>query len=254
MDPATLLGFLGSIGCILGAIFLGGSAMMFVNIPSIFIVVGGTIAVTLMKYPLGTTLGSVKIALKAFFHKSESPSELIEVSMELANIARKDGTLGLEGVDIQNPFLGKGIQMVVDGQEPQLVLRVLAKDINQTIERHELGHQIFRGIGDAAPAMGMIGTLIGLVQMMANMSDPKSIGPAMAVALLTTLYGAVIANAVSLPIADKLEYRTNEERLNKSLVLDTVRSIQEGVNPRVLEDLLKTYLPGSEQKSEEAVH
>lgn len=253
MDPSTLLGMVAAIGTIVAAIFIGGSFVMFIDIPSVFIVIGGTIAVTLVKYPLGVTLGSFKVALKAFFHKSESPTDIIETSMELANIARKDGTLGLEGVDIQNPFLAKGIQMVVDGQDPDFVLRVLAKDINQTIERHELGQDIFTGIGDAAPAFGMIGTLIGLVQMMANMSDPSSIGPAMAVALLTTLYGAVIANAISLPIAAKLAYRSNEEKMAKTLILDTVRSIQEGVNPRVLEDLLKTYLPRAQQKSEEAV-
>ncbi len=121
----------------------------------------------------------------------------------------------------------------------------------QTIERHENGVGIFKAIGASAPAMGMIGTLIGLVQMLSSMDDPKSIGPAMAVALLTTLYGAVIANAFALPIADKLSFRSAEERINKSLILETVAGIQEGLNPKVLKALLKTYLPSSQRGEEE---
>jgi chemotaxis protein MotA len=124
---------------------------------------------------------------------------------------------------------------------------MLSKDINLTIERHEEGKQIFKAIADVAPAMGMIGTLIGLVQMLSNMSDPKSIGPAMAVALLTTLYGAFIANVICLPISEKLGLRSREERINRSLILEEVGAIQEGMNPRVMEELLKTYLPPSER-------
>jgi chemotaxis protein MotA len=153
-------------------------------------------------------------------------------------------------VEIGNAFLKKGIQLAIDGHEPDFVTRVLAKEINLTIERHERGQAVFKGIGDSAPAMGMIGTLIGLVQMMSNMSDPSAIGPAMAVALLTTLYGAVIASAVALPIADKLAHRSAEERLNKSLVLESISAIQEGLNPRVMEELLKAYLPTNRRDNE----
>ncbi|OVE79956.1 flagellar motor protein PomA [bacterium J17] len=247
MDLATLVGFIGAVACISSAILLGGSAGMFFNIPSLLIVVGGGFAVVLMKFPLSLTLGSFKIAARAFLHKSETPTELIEVGMELANIARKDGVLGLEKVEISNEFLAKGIQLVVDGQEPDMVRKILTNDINLAIERHDQGQNVFKAFGDSAPAMGMIGTLVGLVQMMSNMEDPKSIGPAMAVALLTTLYGAIIANAMMLPIADKLGFRSTEERINKSLVLETVNAIQNGVNPRILEDLLRTYLPGRMQ-------
>jgi len=136
----------------------------------------------------------------------------------------------------------------VDGHEPALVRRMLSKDINLTIERHDVGQRIFKAIGDVAPAMGMIGTLVGLVQMLSNMDDPKMIGPAMATALLTTLYGAMIANILALPIADKLAHRSREERMNKSLILETVSAIQEGLNPRVMEDMLKAYLPGNKRK------
>jgi chemotaxis protein MotA len=243
MDLATLVGLLGAFGIIIAAIFFGGSAIIFVNIPSLLIVGGGTLFAVLMKFPLPHFFTAFKVAAKAFFAKTEDPVKLIEEGVLLANIARKEGVLGLEGQDIENEFLERGIQLCVDGHEPDFVRTMLGKDINLTIERHERGQAIFKAIGDVAPAMGMIGTLIGLVQMLSAMDDPKAIGPAMAVALLTTLYGAIIANAFALPIADKLAHRSQEERLNKGLILETISSIQEGLNPRVMEELLKTYLP-----------
>lgn len=247
MDLATLVGLLGAFGIIIAAIFFGGSAIIFVNIPSLLIVGGGTIFAVLMKFPLVHFFTAFKVAAKAFFAKSEDPVKLIEEGVLLANIARKEGVLGLEGQDIENEFLERGIQLCVDGHEPDFVRTMLGKDINLTIERHERGQAIFKAIGDVAPAMGMIGTLIGLVQMLSAMDDPKAIGPAMAVALLTTLYGAIIANAFALPIADKLAHRSQEERLNKGLILETISSIQEGLNPRVMEELLKTYLPAGKR-------
>ncbi len=249
MDLATLVGLLGAFGIIISAILFGGSAIIFVNIPSLLIVGGGTMFAVLMKFPLAHFFSAFKVAMKAFFSKTEDPVKLIEEGVLLANIARKEGVLGLEGQDIENEFLQRGIQLCVDGHEPDFVRTMLGKDINLTIERHERGQAIFKAIGDMAPAMGMIGTLIGLVQMLSAMDDPKAIGPAMAVALLTTLYGAIIANAFALPIADKLAHRSQEERLNKGLILETISSIQEGLNPRVMEELLKTYLPAGKRDS-----
>ena len=251
MDLATLLGLLGALGVIIGAIATGGDFALFVNPPSMLIVCGGTVAASLMKFPLPHFFGAFKVAMKAFLHKTEKAADLIEEAMELANLARKNGLLALENAEINNEFLRRGIQLCVDGHEPEFVRKMLSKDINQTIERHDNGQSIFKAIGDVAPAMGMIGTLIGLVQMLSSMDDPKAIGPAMAVALLTTLYGAVIANAVALPIADKLAFHSGEERVNKSLILETISGIQEGLNPRVLETLLKTYLPGGQRESRE---
>jgi len=248
MDLATLFGILGAFGIIISAIFVGGSAIIFVNPPSVLIVVGGTLFAVLIKFPLGHFLSAFKVAAKAFFNRPEDPLKLISEGVQLANIARKEGVLGLEGQEIDNEFLKRGIQLSVDGHEPEFVRTMLGKDINLTIDRHERGQAIFKAIGDVAPAMGMIGTLIGLVQMLSAMDDPKAIGPAMAVALLTTLYGAVIANAFALPIADKLAHRSQEERLNKALILETIGSIQEGLNPRVMEELLKTYLPASRRE------
>jgi chemotaxis protein MotA len=247
MDLATLIGIIGAIGAIIISIMMGGEMGMFINAPGLMIVVGGTVAVTLMKFPLGLTLGAFGIALKAFIHKPQQPSKIIEQSIELANVARKEGLLGLENVDVENEFLRDGIQLVVDGNDPALVQKMLTKNISLAIERNETGLNVFKAIGDVAPAMGMIGTLIGLVQMMSNMSDPKAIGPAMAVALLTTFYGAVIANTIALPIADKLAHRSNEERLNKSMILESINAIQEGLNPRMIEGLLNAYLPESKK-------
>lgn len=248
MDLATLIGLLGAVGIIAMAMVIGGSAILFVNIPSLLIVLVGTMFATLIKFPIGHFFGAFKIAMKAFFAKTDDPAQLIEEGVALANIARKEGVLGLEGQDIQNEFLKRGIQMCVDGHEPEFVRSMLSKDINLTIERHERGQAIFKAMGDVAPAMGMIGTLIGLVQMLSAMDDPKAIGPAMAVALLTTLYGAIIATVFALPIADKLALRSQDERLNKALILEIISSIQEGLNPRVMEELLKTYLPENKRE------
>jgi len=243
VDLATLIGIVSGLGCIIAAIMMGGEMGMFVNGPSIMIVVAGTFAIVTMKFSLGDMVGALGVALKAFVNKVQHPSEIIEQSMELANVARKEGLLGLENVEVKNEFLAKGISMVVDGNPPELVTKILSKEISLSIERNEIGLSIFKAMGDVAPAMGMIGTLIGLVQMMSNMSDPKSIGPAMAVALLTTLYGAVIATVFALPIADKLALRSNEERLTKSMILESISAIQEGLNPRMIEGLLSIYLP-----------
>lgn len=247
MDLATLIGLLGALGVIVSAIVLGGSTGTFVNVPSILIVMGGTVMATLIKFPLGQFLGAFKVAGRAFSYKSEDPMKLIDQTVELAQVARKEGLLALEGYEVDNPFLQQGIQLVADGHEPEFVKKVLAQEIDLSISRNEQGENVFRAIGDVAPAMGMIGTLIGLVQMLTNMDDPKAIGPAMAVALLTTLYGAVIANAIALPIADKLANRNAEEEVSRTLILEGLLSIQEGLNPRLISELLKTYLPGKQR-------
>lgn len=251
VDLATLIGFIGGFGIIMAAIATGGDVRTFVNVPSVLIVVGGTFMVTLMRIPLSDFLRSFKVALKAFFNKKENVFMLIEEAVRLADVARKNGLLALENEEVSNDFLKKGIGLCVDGHDPALIRKMLSQEINQSITRHEVGRDMWKSVGDMAPAMGMIGTLIGLVQMLSNMSDPASIGPAMAIALLTTLYGAVIANAFAIPLSDKLESLSNYEKLNKSLILETVSGIQEGMNPRVLESLLNTYLSGNQRKSQE---
>ncbi|HGG60144.1 MAG TPA: flagellar motor protein PomA [Gammaproteobacteria bacterium] len=249
MDLATLIGIIAAFGVIIGAIILGGSAGMFVNIPSLVIVVGGTFAVTLMQVSLKQFLGSFKVAMRAFMNKVSPPEVLIEEAVELADTARKEGLLALEGRKISDPFLQMGIRMCIDGHAPDVIHKMLSKEINLSLDREKTGAKMFKSIGDAAPAMGMIGTLIGLVQMLSNMSDPKSIGPAMAVALLTTLYGAVIANAIALPIAEKLNGLSASETLNKKLILESIAAIQEGTNPRILKQMLVAYLPEEKRDS-----
>lgn len=251
MDIASLVGILAAFGIIGTAIALGGPFIIFINVPSLLVVIGGTFGVTLMRVTLGDFLGSFKVGLKGFFYKLDNPSNLIEEAVELANVARKEGLLALEGREISNEFLKKGIGLCIDGHSPEVVNNLLSKDINLAIERHTKGADMFKAMGTYAPAMGMIGTLIGLVQMLSNMSDPAAIGPAMAVALLTTLYGAVIANAFAMPLAEKLLLISNAEKLNKSLILESIASIQEGTNPRVMQQLLNAFLPENKRPEED---
>jgi len=249
LDFATLIGFVGGLGIIIAAIATGGDVMMFVDVPSILIVIVGTFMVTLMQLSITEFLSSFKVALKAFMNKNDDPVALIEKAVELSDIARKNGLLALEDQEVGNEFLKRGLILCVDGYDAVMVQKLLGRDMDLAIGRHEVGQTMWKAVGDMAPAMGMIGTLVGLVQMLANMSDPAAIGPAMAVALLTTLYGAVIANAFALPMSAKLASICNNERLNKTLILETVQSIQEGMNPRVLETLLKTYLPENKRSA-----
>jgi len=166
----------------------------------------------------------------------------------MADAARKGGFLALEEAEITNGFMQKGVDMLVDGHDADVVRSTMQKDISLTTERHETGVGMLGALAEVAPAMGMIGTLIGLVAMLSNMDDPKAIGPAMAVALLTTLYGAFLANVIAIPISNKLSLRLAEEKLNQELVLDAVLGIQDGQNPRVIENLLKNYLAESKRK------
>ena len=242
MDLATLVGLLGAFGVVVAAIFIGGSASMFVNIPSLFIVMGGTAMVVLVKFTLSQYFGAFKVAVNAFRSSLQKPEEIIPQIVEMSSVARKEGLLALEEIEISNPFLQSGVNLLIDGSSPEDTRKLLTKDKKEISDRHKLGAQVFESSGDVAPAMGMIGTLIGLVQMLSNMDDPKSIGPAMAVALLTTLYGAILANMVFLPMADKLKLRRTEEEKLNSICLEGVMAIQEGQNPRVIESLLKLYV------------
>ncbi len=251
MDIATTIGFILAFAIIGGAISLGGPFIIFVNVPSVLVVVGGTFAVTLMRVTLSNFLGSFKIGLKGFFYKLDATQGLIDESVELANIARKEGILALEGREISNSFLERGIGLCIDGHAPEVVKNLMSKDINMSIERHTIGADMFKAMAVYAPAMGMIGTLIGLVQMLSNMSDPAAIGPAMAVALLTTLYGAIIANAFASPLSEKLTLISGYEKTNKNLILESIAGIQEGTNPRVLKQLLNAYLPESKRQEDE---
>ncbi|WP_101759081.1 flagellar motor protein PomA [Oceanicoccus sp. KOV_DT_Chl] len=247
MDLATLIGMIGAMAIIITAMVLSGGVGMFVDIPSVLIVIVGSIFVVMAKFGLGQFLGAGKVAAKAFMFKVEDPAEIIDEIVGLADEARKGGLLALEGKELSSDFLQGGIQLLVDGHDPDVVKTLLSKDKDKAVERHSSGADIFAALGDVAPAMGMIGTLVGLVAMLSNMDDPKSIGPAMAVALLTTLYGAMLANMVAIPISDKLSIRRAEEEMSKSLIIDALLAIQGGQNPRVIDSMLRNYLPESKR-------
>ncbi|MFT7389095.1 MAG: chemotaxis protein MotA [Candidatus Endobugula sp.] len=243
MDLATLIGIIGAFALIAVTMILSGDILMFVNIPSFVIVFGGTFCAVMAKYGLSQYLGFTKMIGKSFKNSDINLGDLIDEIVALADEARKGGLLALEGKQVSSDFLDKGIQLLVDGHEPDVVKAILSKEKTEAEKRHALGASIFTNMATVAPAMGMIGTLIGLVAMLANMSDPKSIGPAMAVALLTTLYGAVLANAFCEPIADKLKLKSKNDVQVKNLVIDALLAIQNGQNPRIIDSMLRNYLP-----------
>ncbi len=247
MDIATLTGIIIAGGLVIIAIFMGGSVSWFISPPSLMIVVGGTMGATLLNYPLSELLGVLKVAKNVFFHKSKPPGAVIPLIVELGRKARAEGILSFEQYlkDIDEPFLVKGLQLAVDGLESSAIENILVTDIIYMEERHKLGAAVFSTMGGFAPAIGMLGTIIGLVQMLMQMDNPSSIGKPMAVALLTTFYGTLLANLLFLPIAGKLKIRSKEESLMKQMMLDGIMAIQAGDNYRVVEKRLESYLsPG----------
>jgi chemotaxis protein MotA len=250
MELSTIIGMVAALGFVAYAI--GTNLGSFFDIDSISIVVGGTIGATFVRYPLKMITGLFPIVMKTIFVKLESPDDMIRKIISLSVEAKKNGILGLEKVKIDNSFLKKGVQLAIDGVEPELIEAVLNIDIAATTQRHETGSGMLMSAGDAAPAFGMVGTLIGLVQMLQNMDDPKAIGPSMAVALLTTLYGSLMANIFLLPMADKLTYYHNEEMLLKKLIVNGILSIANGDHPAVVQEKLASFLKPESRKVLEA--
>lgn len=244
MDIATLIGIIVSFGLVIISILMGGEGAWFINAPSLMIVFGGTMGATLLAYPLSDVLSVFKVARNVFMHKSQSVSELIPLITGFAKKARQEGILSFESQlhDIEDPFLVQGIQMAIDGMESSAIEDVMVTEIIYLEERHRLGSEIFTTMGGFAPAIGMLGTIIGLVQMLMQMEDPSQIGAPMAVALLTTFYGTILANLVFIPIAGKLKTRSKQEILVKQMVLQGVLSIQSGDNHRVVEQKLKAFI------------
>jgi len=251
MDLATILGIVSAFGLVIIAIFLGGGISLFINIPSLMIVVGGTLGATMINYPLKDVLGAIGVVKKAFFSNNSAADEIVRQFVELGGKARREGILALEAdvKNVENDFLGKGLQLSVDGLEPQAIETIMDTEVEFLRERHQLGAEIFSTMGTFAPALGMIGTLIGLVQMLQSMNDPSSIGPAMAVALLTTFYGSILANLLCMPVAGKLRARSKEETLVKEMVIQGVISLTKGENPRILEQKMLAFIPPKERKS-----
>jgi len=243
MDIATIVGIFAGVTLVLMAII--SNIVLFINFPSMLIVVGGTVGATLINFPLGDVLGVLKTVKNAFLHKAKPPTEIIEMIVSFATAARREGILALESraEEAGDPFLEKSIHLAVDGTAPELIKDILTTELAFLEERHSLGQGVFIAMGTFAPAFGMIGTLIGLIQMLAILDDPSKIGAGMAVALLTTLYGALIANLFCIPIAGKLKVRTRMEMLVKEVIIEGILSIQSGDNPRVVEQKLMAFIP-----------
>jgi len=251
MDIATVIGLVAGAMLILSAVIMGGSAGMFINIPGLLIVVGGTIATCFIKFSMKDVINTLKVVMKAFLFKMEAPENIINDMVGYAKVAKKNGLIALEKENPKDEFVAKSLRYMADGYDENLVQDMLKRDIRLTVQRHLIGQSIFKGCGDAAPAFGMIGTLIGLVQMLASMNDPASIGPSMAVALLTTLYGAVVANLICIPIAEKLSLRSEQEQTNKTLVTEAALAITQGLTPALMQESLKTFLAPKERKKVE---
>ncbi len=246
MDLGTLIGVIVGLALIVGAILLGGTLSQFVDIPSVMIVFGGTIAATFIAYPMKTVFAVFKVVQKAFFHKPKEVHSLIEDAARYSNIVKAQGAVALdkEAKGAKDAFLGKGLQMIADGTSASVINDIMVGEIGLMKERHGIGRNLFLDMGKFAPAFGMIGTLIGLVQMLAGLDDPSSIGPKMAVALLTTFYGSVIANLACNPIAVKLKGRSEEETLAMRLIQESVKSIARGDSRNIIEDKLAIFLSG----------
>lgn len=252
MDIGTILGLLAAAALIGGAISIGSSLLVFVNIPSLLIVAGGTLCGLFVAFPLARTKESLKVAKNAFLTRPRQAEAILELMRNLSMKARREGVLALEEVarSHDDDFVRRGLQMVVDGQPPETIEEVLYGEIDKTAERHAAGAEYFDTMGFLAPAFGMLGTLIGLVQMLQSLDDPTTIGPAMAVALLTTFYGSVVANVFAIPVAKKLRVRSQAEIQEKTLVAEGLLSIVAGENPRFLADRLNAQLPPAERLRE----
>ncbi len=253
MDIATVVGLLLGMGLILTSIFLGGGTLNgFFDAGSVMVVVGGAIAAAMISFPLKNFLGVFKVTSKVFFYKLESIPELIEQLVSLAETARRDGLLALESRvgDIENPFIVLGLQMAVDGTRPEVMEDILRTELDAVATRHRDGKSVLDQMGRFAPAFGMIGTLMGLIIMLSDMSDPSKIGAGMAVALLTTLYGAIISNVFFLPFAEKLGFTNKQELLAMEIVVRGIMAIQQGENPRVIEQKLNTFIPPRQRAAE----
>lgn len=252
MDIATILGIVAAFAVVGYAISMGGSFSIFVDTPSMLIVFGGGFAATLIRFSLKGVVSATVLGSQVAFRGVEANSrELIEEIAAVADVMRKQGPLGLESVSTEDKLLATGLRMIADGFDGAFIQEALEKERDLTLDRLEEGARVYKALGDAGPAFGMIGTLVGLVQMLQQMDDPSKIGPAMAVALLTTLYGALLSNIVCLPIFEKLNAKAKIMELNMTLVIDGVAQIRGGKSPNVVREALKAYLPHNQRHTDD---
>ena len=245
MDIATIIGFILGAFFILISVTMAGNLGWFFSIESIMIVLGGTSCAAMINYPINKFFNAFRTLKHIFRTEQLEPANVIRIIIELANVARKEGLLALEeaGGQIDDDFLKKGVLLIVDGTDPELVRNILETELIFIEGRHKESQGIFETMGTLAPAFGMIGTLIGLIAMLQQLDDPTTLGPSMGIALITTLYGTLLANFVFLPVAGKLKTRSAEEILLKEVMIEGLLSIQAGENPRIIEEKLKAFLP-----------
>jgi chemotaxis protein MotA len=251
MDLSTVVGLVLGILAILGSILYGSPLSIFIDVPSVAVVFGGVVATTFIKWPLENIKGLVSTFMKSIFTTPVDPKAMIEEIQKLAETARRESVFALEKVPVEDKFLKKAVTLAADNRPPEVITSILSLEIAAMEERHSKGVDMMEGIGADGPAMGMIGTLIGLVQMLQNMSDPSAIGPAMAVALLTTFYGAVLANVFAIPVAAKLKQRSKQESTKMNIIVAGVLGIVAGENPRVIREKLDSFLPPKDRLVED---
>ncbi len=251
MDISSIIGLVLSISAILGAILYSSSIIIFIDIPSVLIVVFGLVGVTFIKWPIETMKKVTQYTMKCIFYSPSDPKATIDEIGVLAETARRESIFALEKVPIDDKFLKKAMTLAADNRPPEVIQSILQLEIDAMEDRHKVGITMMDGIGESGPAMGMIGTLIGLVIMLQNLSDPSSIGPAMAVALLTTFYGALIANVFALPIKAKMEVRSGMETTKMNIIIAGTLGIVAGENPRLIKEKLSAFLPPSERESDD---
>ncbi len=251
MDLTTLIGISAGFACVFISIMLGGDIASFIDPASIFIVFGGVICATLASFPMKRIMNLLKAVKNAFRKDTADVCEDVEMLIGMANTARREGILALEGSaeDIQDPFLKKGIMMIVDGSDPELIKGIMETDLEFVKERHAENRAILDAAAAYSPAFGMIGTLIGLINMLKNLSDMSALGPSMAVALVTTFYGTMLANLVFGPLSKKLKAIGNREYLRKEMILEGLRSIQDGENPRIIREKLNAFTARADMKA-----
>jgi len=251
MDITTGLGLLAGATVVVTLMLMGGDLRMFVSEHAMIIVFGGSFAATLIRFPLSSIIHGLPLGAKfAFTMRRATQRELVDEIAAIAEIARKQGPLGLEKVEIEDPYLAKGIRFVADGYDADFIRDNLERDRDNFLTFLDEGQKIYRAVGDCSPAFGMVGTLVGMVQMFASMTDPSKLGPFMATALCATLYGAIIANIVCLPIADKLHLKLVDEEINRTLIIDGVLMIRESKSPTLVREMLLAYLPEKHREME----
>jgi len=252
MDIATGLGLIGGAIVVATVILMGGSFGMYFSDHALIIIFGGSFSATLIRFPLVSIFHGIPLGARfAFTMRRTTQRELVDQLAQLAEVARKQGPIGLEKVEVDDPFLAKGVRFIADGYDAMFIRDNLERDRDNFLTHLDEGQKIYRAIGDCAPAFGMIGTLLGMVQMFANMTDPSKLGPFMATALLATLYGAVVANMWCLPIADKLHLKLADEEVNRTLIIDGILMIREAKSPTLVREMLLAYLPEKHRGEEE---